>query len=112
MQIDQQFTTEPAPISARDRLGTTSTAWQLAGISLVLRLLTSLRAAFVSPLHPLTEREKTIAFWPPSLPLGNWLERVLLSPWERWDTTWYMAIIQHGYRVDDGTAHFHPLLPC
>src|SRR4051812_2632687 len=108
MQLDQQFTNEPSPISAGDRLGIRSTTWQLTGIWLVLRLLTSMWAALVSPLHRLTERENTIALWPPSVPLSSWLERVLLSPWERWDTTGYMAIVRQGYRADDGTTQFHP----
>lgn len=85
-------------------------AWQLLGLALCMRLLTSLWIAFVSPLNPLTMREQTIRVWPPSAPFGAWLERVLLAPWERWDVKYYLWIVQRGYRTDDGTAQFHPLL--
>ncbi len=82
---------------------------QILGIWLVVRLLTSLWAAFVSPLDPGTPRERAIALWPPSVPLDAWLERVLLAPWERWDVQYYLWIVSRGYRTDDGTAQFHPL---
>lgn len=83
--------------------------WQLIGIWLFVRLLTSLWAALVSPLRSLTAAEQTIALWPPSTPLAAWLERVLLSPWERWDVQYYVWIVTRGYRATDGTAQFHPL---
>lgn len=83
---------------------------QLLGIWLVLRLLTSLWAALVSAFYPLTEREQTIPLWSPPAPFGAWLERALLAPWERRDTSFYIWIVQRGYRADDGTAQFHPLL--
>jgi hypothetical protein len=38
--------------------------WQLLGVWLFLRGLTSLWAALVSTLHPLTTREQSIAVWP------------------------------------------------
>jgi hypothetical protein len=76
----------------------------------MLRLLTFLWAALVAPLRPLTEREQAIAPWPPSAPLGAWLERVLLAPWERRDAVYYINIVGRGYRLDDGTVSFHPLL--
>jgi len=90
---------------------TKQATWQLLGIWLAVRLITSAWAALVSPLHPLTSREQVIALWPPSAPLGAWLERVLLAPWERWDTGYYIWIVARGYRADDGTAQFHPLFP-
>ncbi len=83
---------------------------QLLGLWLLLRLLTWAWAALVAPLRPLTEREQTIAAWPPSAPFGAWLERVLLAPWERRDAVYYINIVVRGYRLDDGTASFHPLL--
>jgi hypothetical protein len=76
----------------------------------MLRALTGVWAAFVAPLHPQTEREQVIAAWPPSAPLGTWLERLLLAPWERRDTIYYINIVARGYRADNGTAQFHPLL--
>ena len=41
---------------------------------------------------------------------NTWLERVFLAPWNHWDTKYYVWITQRGYRLDDGTAQFHPLL--
>jgi hypothetical protein len=87
-----------------------SAIWPLLGIWLGLRLLMSLWAALVSALHPMAEAERLIALWPPAAPLWAWLERVLLLPWQRWDTGAYLAIVRQGYRTDDGTAQFHPLL--
>jgi hypothetical protein len=83
---------------------------QLFGAWLAMRLFTSLWAALVSALHPETAREQAIPLWPPASPLGTWLERVLLAPWERRDAILYMRIVAQGYRADDGTAQFHPLL--
>jgi hypothetical protein len=83
---------------------------QLFSLWLFLRLLTSLWVALVSVLKPQTVREQAIAAWPPSTPLGPWLERVLLAPWERRDAVYYINIVTRGYRADDGTTSFHPLL--
>ncbi|MBA3946366.1 MAG: glycosyltransferase family 39 protein [Herpetosiphonaceae bacterium] len=65
----------------------------------------------MAPIRPLTQRELRIPAWPPSLPWDNWLERVVVAPWERWDAVYYVRIVRQGYRIDDGTAQFHPLLP-
>jgi Gpi18-like mannosyltransferase len=73
------------------------------------RILTSLWAAIISALQPFTELEKNIVLWPPSIHLGTWLVRAFLSPWQRWDTEWYLKIVTSGYRAEDGTAQFHPL---
>jgi len=35
----------------------------------------------------------------------------LLSPWERWDVSWYVRILDEGYRSGNGTDAFHPLFP-
>jgi hypothetical protein len=110
MQLDHQFIAERQPTQAGARLHAPQLAWHLAGIWLGLRLLLSLWAALVSPLRPLTDREHAIALWPPSTAPLAWLERVLLAPWERWDAGAYLAIVTQGYRSDDGTAQFHPLL--
>jgi hypothetical protein len=83
---------------------------EILGIWLLLRLLTALWAAFVSPVRPRTAREQAIALWPPTAPFGSWLERALIAPWERRDTTYYIDIVRRGYRADDGSAQFHPLL--
>ncbi|GAB4204347.1 MAG: hypothetical protein OHK0022_29420 [Roseiflexaceae bacterium] len=75
-----------------------------------LRLLTLLYATLFSAVAPLTPREQALPLWPPSGDLGTWLERTLLAPWERRDVVYYQAIVERGYRIDDGTAQFHPLL--
>lgn len=85
--------------------------WAVFGLWLFVRVLMSIGAALISPMRPLTEREQSVALWPPVAPWSTWLERVVLAPWERWDTRYYLSIVQQGYRLDDGTAQFHPLLP-
>jgi Gpi18-like mannosyltransferase len=84
--------------------------WQLFGIWLFLRLLTSIWAALASPIYPVLQREHTIALWPPSFPLHEWLMRVFVDPWGRWDARRYMSIVEHGYQADNGSTQFHPLL--
>ncbi|MBN2147166.1 MAG: glycosyltransferase family 39 protein [Anaerolineales bacterium] len=78
---------------------------------LVLRIITSLWAAVVSPIRPLTPVEQIVSIWPPTTPMTVWLERVFLAPWLRWDANWYLRIITQGYRAGDGTANFQPLFP-
>jgi hypothetical protein len=85
--------------------------WPLLGLWLALRVLTSLWAALVSPLRPDSPVEQVIPLWPPSISFPLWLERTLLAPWQRWDVTYYLGIVQHGYRLDNGSAQFHPLFP-
>jgi len=59
----------------------------------------------------MTTLEQTVALWPPSAPWGQWLQRVLLAPWERWDTSWYLQILTEGYQFGNGTDTYHPLYP-
>lgn len=106
-EVTQQGMT--TSVLARPRFG--RTAWGLLGVWLAMRLFLTGWAALVSPLRPLTEREQAIPLWPPSASWSAWLERVTLAPWQRWDTRYYLRIVQHGYHVDDGTAQFHPLFP-
>jgi Gpi18-like mannosyltransferase len=80
-------------------------------IWLILRTLTSVTAAMISSIKPLTPLEKMVALLPPSAPLSQWLERVFISPWMRWDALWYQSIVTRGYSATDGTAQFHPLYP-
>jgi hypothetical protein len=89
----------------------TSSGLSGAGTWLLLRLMLSLWVALFSMLRPMTEAEGAIPVWPPSLPFGAWLERVLLLPWRRWDVEYFIRIATQGYSVDDGTAQFHPLYP-
>jgi hypothetical protein len=85
--------------------------WGLVRIWLVLRILTSIWAALVSTLCPLTMIEQTVALWPPSAPWGQWLHRALLAPWQRWDASWYLRILTEGYQFGNGTDTYHPLFP-
>ena len=84
---------------------------QILLLWLVLRVVTSLWVAVLSPKRPLTDIEKAVPLWPPSSPVAIWMERAFLAPWERWDAIWYKRILMQGYRADDGTAQFHPLYP-
>lgn len=76
-----------------------------------MRTLTSLWAALVSPLRPDSPVEQVVPLWPPSISFTLWLERTLLAPWQRWDVTYYLGIVQYGYQLDNGSAQFHPLFP-
>ncbi len=106
----RQLAEKQTHVAAPGRLSLSQAGWHILGLWLMLRVLTGLWAAFIAPLHPQTQRERAIAAWPPSAPLGAWLERLLLAPWERRDTVYYINIVARGYRADDGTAQFHPLL--
>jgi hypothetical protein len=75
-----------------------------------LRLSTWTIIVVLSAYVPFTLREQAIPAWPPHAPLGDWLARLLFDPWLRWDAEYYLAIAARGYRSDDGTAQFHPLL--
>jgi len=83
--------------------------FQIVGIWLSLRLLTSLAAAAFSSLKPFTEIEKQIPVWPPAQNLLAWLERVLIAPWQRYDAVWFERILVRGYIAGDGSTSFHPL---
>ncbi len=83
----------------------------LLGLWVFLRLSTSAWAAAFSALRPLTDIERLIPLWPPSSPFHDWLYRLLLSPWQRWDVEWYLRILTAGYQAGNGTAAFHPLYP-
>ena len=45
-----------------------------------LRLLLSFWVAIWSMMLPLLSQERAVHGWPPSLPIGAWLERVFLLP--------------------------------
>ncbi|HZS06390.1 MAG TPA: mannosyltransferase family protein [Blastocatellia bacterium] len=89
----------------------TSSALPIPGVWLGLRLLTSLWLVSWSAVRPQTDLENAVPPWPPSSPFGDWLQRVWLMPWLRWDAWHYLNIATRGYRPDDGTAQFHPLYP-
>jgi hypothetical protein len=85
--------------------------WPLLGLWALLRVFTVVWVSLASRAVPVTPREQAIPLWPPSFPFLPWLERATLAPWERWDTDFYLKIVERGYRIDDGTAQFHPLFP-
>jgi len=80
-------------------------------IWLFFRLLSSSFVALISSILPITDLEKSTPLFASGLPLDVWLERVFLSPWQRWDAIWYLRIIEKGYSSSNGTAQFHPLYP-
>ncbi len=83
---------------------------EVAGIWLVLRIVTLAWAAAIAALAPWNPVERAIAAWPPSAPVADWLFRLLASPLHRWDVIYFEQIVAEGYRLDNGTAQFHPLL--
>jgi len=78
---------------------------------LITRVGLSLFGLFYSANLPYSTLEKQVAVWPPSVPFGNWLTRVFLEPWNRWDVEHFLKIAERGYRAEDGTSSFHPLYP-
>ena len=86
-------------------------AWHLLALWLAWRLVSSLFVAYISSLRPLTGVEQLIPLLPPSYPLADWLERVWIAPWLRWDSLWFTRIVTQGYQANDGTTLFHPLYP-
>lgn len=78
---------------------------------LVTRVWLSLWALLCSTLYPITRLEEEFNLWPPRAPFGDWLARVLLAPWNRWDVEHFLKIATQGYHADDGTLAFHPLYP-
>lgn len=38
-------------------------------------------------------------------------QNVLLSPWQRFDTNWYLEIAERGYAAEDGSTVYLPLYP-
>ena len=83
--------------------------FQIAGVWMFLRILTSLAAAAFSWLKPITALEIQIPVWPPAQNLPAWLERVLVAPWARYDAIWFEHILTQGYKAGDGSTSFHPL---
>ncbi|MEN9935466.1 MAG: hypothetical protein RLZZ387_2045 [Chloroflexota bacterium] len=67
--------------------------------------------AWSSSAFPRYVEEARLAVWPPSAPLGAWLERVVLLPLYRYDVIWYVGIAEHGYGHRPGDTAFHPLYP-
>jgi hypothetical protein len=88
---------------------TRKTIFQIVGVWLFMRCLTSLVAAAASFLRPITLIEKQISLWPPSQNFPAWLNRALVAPWARYDAVWFEQILTGGYVAGDGSTSFHPL---
>lgn len=85
---------------------------RLAGAALVvlaLRLVIGLWMLPVSADWPDTPLEQQVGLWPGGAPLGQWLQRVAVMPWMRYDSLHYTDIVLNGYSLERGTATFHPL---
>lgn len=116
--LSEQHTTQPA-LSAqrpavgerRPALGSLNTIKGALLAVLLLRLAFGLLALPVSAAFPDTPLEQRVGLLPGGAPLGEWLQRVAVQPWLRYDAWNYVRIVEHGYRVEDGTAAFHPLYP-
>ncbi len=78
---------------------------------LVTRIWLSAWALFCSAQYPRTPLEQSVPIWPPSRPPLDWLARITLGPWNRWDLEYFLKIASHGYQAEDGTLTFHPLFP-
>src|SRR5262249_14601192 len=103
---DQQ--TEPAKLKEAAK----SPVWQgLLAFWIVTRVWLSFLGILCSALRPFTPLEKRVAAWPPSSPIGEWIARLLLAPWDRWDAEHFQRIAEVGYRSGEGTLAFQPLFP-
>jgi hypothetical protein len=78
---------------------------------LLLRLAYGLLLLFISTVMPQTALEVAVGVVPGQAPFGDWLQRVLVMPWVRYDAWNYQRIVEHGYVISEGTAAFHPLYP-
>jgi hypothetical protein len=84
----------------------------LTGVALAVLLLRSaygLFFLFISSVMPQTPLEAQVSIVPGQAPFGEWLHRTLIMPWMRYDAWNYQRIVEHGYRLSEGTAAFHPL---
>ncbi len=80
-------------------------------VVLLLRLVLGLAILPVSVSFPETALEQQVGLAPGAAPLGQWLQRIVVMPWIRYDGLNYEDIILNGYRLERGTAAFHPLYP-
>ena len=94
----------PHPLNADRRL------LRLWGLLRLLTWVWAIAVVGVTSSTALTVREQAILRWPPVPPYSEWVWRLLLDPFVRRDTIHYYAIVDQGYRVDTGSAQFHPLL--
>ncbi len=110
--MQAEFTAPATPMTAALIRAPRHTAlrYTLALYAIHLTLFT-LIAVGISALFPKTDVERQIAVWPPSAPLGAWLDRVVLHSVQRYDVNWYLGIAEHGYGHKAGDTAFHPAFP-
>lgn len=84
---------------------------RLLAFWLVTRLWLTFWVLLCSKLKPFTPIENQVPVWPPVSPVGSWLERILLAPWDRWDVSYFRRIATVGYVNGEGTLAFQPLYP-
>jgi hypothetical protein len=80
-------------------------------VVVVLRVALGLWVLPASAIYPDNPLEEQVGLLPGSAPVGQWLQRVSVMPWVRYDVRWYKQIAEDGYRPGAGTAAFHPLYP-
>lgn len=93
-------------------------AWKIGVLWLALRVATGLVALIPSVLKRQTlddvdefdPLELTARVWPPSSPISDWVYRISVAPWFRWDAKYYVWSVSRGFSISDGSASFHPLL--
>jgi len=111
MKSESEYHKSPIANPGETEPANSSTWRRIITFWIVTRVWLSLLALFCSLGLPSSALEKKVAVWPPGAPLGEWLTRVLLEPWNRWDVEHFLNIATRGYRIDDGTLSFHPLYP-
>ncbi len=80
-------------------------------VVVLLRVGFGVLALPVSAAFPHTPLEEEVPVTPGEAPVSRWLQRVAVMPWVRYDAWNYERIVDHGYRLEEGTAAFHPLYP-
>jgi Gpi18-like mannosyltransferase len=78
---------------------------------LLLRISSFLIAAKASSVHAFNAFESSLPAWPPSIPLGLWLQRVVVTPLFHWDALQYLSIATRGYNASDSSTAYYPLFP-
>lgn len=86
--------------------------WRYAyplGVFIALRLWLSLGAGMSAVAIPVQVDASSL--YHGMVPLESGLDRILWSPWQRWDTLWYTKIAAQGYPSGDSSVAFFPLFP-
>lgn len=86
-------------------------------VLLIMRVLTSAVALIPSAFRQqvgstrleFDRLELGVEVWPPTRPVTSWIERIGITPWLRWDTKYFVAALNRGFRMEDGSGSFHPL---